>query len=135
MVNKLKGTSLPENVEVYECGTLGMRILNLLDKADKAVIIDAVKLGGKPGSVYRFKLSDIETEDKRLNMASSHELDLVTALKIAQLTKTYELPREIVVIGIEPKSIEYSLRLSPEVKKAMPAVVSLVLKEIVENSL
>lgn len=128
VVRELENARLPKNVEVYDCGVSGMKILNILEGFDKAIIIDAVKAGGKPGEIYRFALEEALTGDIR--MTSLHELDLITAIKIAKLTNAYKLPKEVVVIGVEPKSLEESLELSPEVKKAIPEVIKLVFKEI-----
>lgn len=130
VINELKNLQLPANVEVHDCGTGGLSILNVLDKAEKAVIIDAVKGGGSPGSIYSFTLDEILTEDRRLKMTSLHDLDLTTALKIAELTHIYKLPREIVVIGVEPASIEMGMELSPQIRRTIPKIIDLVLKEI-----
>lgn len=130
VINKLKNVQLPANVEIHDCGTGGLNILNVLDKAEKAIIIDAVKGGGRPGSIYRFMLSEILTEDRRMKMTSLHDLDLITALKIAELTRIYKLPREMIVIGIEPASIKMGMEPSPKVKRTIPKIIDLVLKEI-----
>ena len=130
VINELKNVQLPENVEIHDCGTGGLSILNVLDKAEKAVIIDAVRGGSSPGSIYRFMLDEILTEDRRLRMTSLHDLDLTTALKIAELTHLYQLPTEMVVIGVEPASIEMGMELSPQIRRTMPKIIDLVLKEI-----
>jgi len=85
---------------------------------------------GRPGSIYRFMLSEILTEDRRMKMTSLHDLDLITALKIAELTRIYKLPREMIVIGIEPASIKMGMEPSPKVKRTIPKIIDLVLKEI-----
>ena len=130
VINELKNVQLPANVEIHDCGTGGLSILNVLDKAEKAVIIDAVKGGGNPGSIYRFMLDKILTGDRRLKMTSLHDLDLITALKMAELTHVYKLPREMIVIGIEPASTEMGMEPSPKVKRTIPKIVDLVLKEV-----
>lgn len=130
VINELKNLQLPANVEIHDCGTGGLSILNVLDKADRAIIIDAVKGGGSPGSIYRFMLDEILTDDRRMKMTSLHDLDLVTALKIAKLTNTYMLPREIIVIGIEPAHIEMGMKPSPRITRTIPKIVNLVLREI-----
>jgi len=129
VINELKEHSLPENVEVHDCATRGIDALNELEGADKAIIIDAVKLGNEPGAVYRFTLDELERNDKTLRMISFHDLDLITAIKIGR--DTYNLPKEVVIIGIEPKCAdEYSMELTPEVAKAVPKAVKAVLDEI-----
>lgn len=130
-IKELEKLTLPENIKVYDCGTGGMRVLDALEGAEKAIIIDAVKAGGKPGDVYRFTLDEIVRKDRGLKIASLHELDFITAVKIAGLTEVYKLPKEVVIIGVEPKSIEeMKIELSPEVEEVMPKVIKAVLEEI-----
>jgi len=39
-------------------------------------------------------------------------------------------PGEIVIIGIEPKEIEWGTELSPELRQKVPQIVKVVLKEM-----
>ncbi len=129
VINELQKLSLPKNVEVRDCATRGMDALDELEGTDKAIIVDAVKLGDKPGTVYRFTLDELERDDRTLRMMSFHDLDLLTAIKIGR--STYDLPEDVVIIGIEPeRANEYSMELTPEVAKAVPKAVQAVLSEI-----
>lgn len=131
VVNKLKQTALPPDVEVFDCGTSGIAVLEALDGAEKAVIIDAVLTGGKPGTVHRFTVEDILAMESGLfKMVSLHQFDLIATLKLAQLSGAYRMPREIVVIGVEAKSLEPGLELSEEVKRSLPRVIEAVLREV-----
>jgi len=38
-------------------------------------------------------------------------------------------PREIVIIGVEPKEINWGLELSPEVRQKIPQIIKAVLQE------
>jgi hydrogenase maturation protease len=128
IINELKGLRLPDNVEVYDCGTGGLSILGLLDGFDKAIVVDAVKGEGEPGAIYRFRLDKISSENKLRGMISLHELDFATAVEIGR--KAYKLPGEIFIIGIEPKSIEIGLGVSPDLKRSIPKVIHLIFEEI-----
>ena len=128
VINELKKLKLPPYVEVYDGATLGLEILNLMDEASKAVIVDAVRGGNKPGTIYRFKLGELMLKSYEFKMISMHELDFATAIKLGR--GAYKLPEEILVIGVEPKRIEIGLELSDEVKKIMPEVLRLIFKEI-----
>ena len=122
---------LPPNVEAIDCGSSGLRVLDALDGASKAIIIDAVKAGGKPGDVYRLGIEEVlEEERKLLKLISLHQFDLIAALRVGQLTSVYKLPKDIVVIGVEPKALEFGLELSDEVKRAIPKAVELILEEV-----
>jgi hydrogenase maturation protease len=133
VINKLKDCRLPENVKVYECGTGALSLLNVLEGFEKAIILDAVKLGGKPGTVYSFKLDEDELNDGLMKILSLHELNFAIAIKIGK--KAYKLPKEIIVIGVEPKAIKPSLHLTSEVKKSVSKVIHLILKEIKKSAI
>ncbi len=128
IINKLRGFQLPENVEVYDCGTGGLGILGLLEGFDKAIVVDAVKCAEEPGTVYRFKFNEKGTDNRLAKMISFHELDFVTAIEIGR--KAYKSPSEMVMIGVEPKTIEIGLDLSLEVKRSIPKVIGLIFEEI-----
>jgi len=128
VVNELLGLQLPDNVEVYDCGTGGLSILDLLDGFDKAIIVDAVRCGEEPGTIHRLRLDEKGTANSLAKIISLHELDFFAALKIGW--EAYKLPGEIIMIGVEPKAIELGLNLSPEVEKSIPKVVHLIFEEI-----
>jgi hydrogenase maturation protease len=123
--------SLPDNVRLYDCGTSGIAVLEALDGVDRGIIIDAVYMGGEPGSVYRFSIDDIlNMEDNLFRLVSLHQFDLVSTLKFSQHIDTYKIPSDIVVIGVEGRSFEYGLELSKDVETAIPVVIKYVLDEI-----
>ncbi|RLI85321.1 MAG: hydrogenase maturation protease [Archaeoglobales archaeon] len=124
VVEELRKLKLPENVEVHDGGTLGLQILNFLDNADFAIIVDVVKAKGKPGQLFVFEINDAKSKP----MLSMHDLDLVKAVEIGKFA--YNLPKKIVVVGVEPEKIEESLELSEGVRKAIPKAVSKVLELI-----
>ena len=93
---------------------------------DKLIIIDAVKTGGKPGTAYRFHPHDVNIESE--GILSAHELGLEQSLRMIRLTGNE--PKETVIIGIEPKEIDWGTELSVELKQKLPQIVQVVLKEI-----
>lgn len=100
-----------------EVGTAVLDALHLLEWADKVLAIDAMEAGGEPGSIYL--VSDEGVAGGPIQ-ASLHELSLKTALGFF----APEAKPEIVVLGVEPARIDYSLELTPELQKALPRVIS-----------
>lgn len=127
-IKEFESHQVPDNVEIYDCGTGGLTIPELLDGAERGVVVDAIRKRGEPGTIYRFKMDQIRDRDKLKMMTSPHEFDLATALKMGR--KVYELPDEITLIGVEPGNIEAGLGLSAEVKESLPEVIRLILEEI-----
>ncbi len=130
VAEELRKTDLPPSVEVYDAGTPGLSLINLIDGYDKAVLIDAVRLNGPPGTVYRFEFDDTLFDQNP--PSSMHELDAVFALKLAK--RIGKAPKKIVVIGVEPKKVELGLDLSKEVESSIPKVIEAVLREVVDDA-
>jgi hydrogenase maturation protease len=40
-----------------------------------------------------------------------------------------EKPKKVIIFGVEPKTIDWGLELSPELKEKMPQLIGLVLQE------
>lgn len=118
-----------QNVEFIDGGTSALDVLLLLKDIDKLVIIDAVKNGGQPGSIYKFQNSMIlEFQSNKMQETSLHDLNLVDALKIADKLGT--IPKEIVFIGVEPKEIEPKMELSEKIRNKIPEIIKTVLCEV-----
>ena len=125
IAHALQHIDIPGNVTVIDGGTTP-DLPYCLKETDKLIIIDAVKGGDKPGTVYRFHPHDVNIESR--GMVSVHELDLEQSLRIMRLTGNE--PKEIVIIGIEPKEIGWGTELSAELQQKIPEVINVVLNEI-----
>ncbi len=129
VLKELEKRGLPNNVELIDAGTGGLDILNLIEGADKVILIDAVKSGGEIGSVYRFTEKDLPPAN--MSLLSLHDLGLADVLKMGRIIQPKRMPKEIIIIGCEiRRSDEIRLKLSPEVAKAVPVVVDMILKEV-----
>ncbi len=125
VVRALQELNLPHDIQVIDGGT-SLDLPYYLKDVDKLIIIDAVKAGGKPGVIYRFRPHDLNIESK--GIISAHELGLGQSLKIMSLIGRE--PKEIVIIGIEPKEIDWGTEVSAELQQKIPEIVNVVLGEI-----
>jgi hydrogenase maturation protease len=123
VVHALEGIPL-HDVNIIDGGTCP-DMLQLLEDADKLVIVDAVKGGGTPGQIYRFHLEDITLEQKPF--LSLHDVGLVDSLMLLQL---WHNTGEVVIIGVEPREINWGLELSPELREKMPQIIDAILSEL-----
>jgi hydrogenase maturation protease len=123
VVHALEGISLPD-VKIIDGGTCP-DVLQLLEDADKLVIVDAVKGGGAPGQIYRFHLEDITLEQKPF--LSLHDVGLVDSLMLMQLWHNID---EAVIIGVEPREIDWGLELSLELQEKVPQIIDAILSEL-----
>ena len=127
VVHALEGIPLPD-VEIIDGGTCP-DVLQLLEDADKLVIVDAVKGGGTPGQIYRFHPEDITLEQKPL--LSLHDMSLLDSLKLLHLWHNIG---EAVIIGVEPGEIGWGLELSSKLQERMPQIIDAILSELSDTS-
>ena len=76
--------------------------------------------------VYRFQPDDLE--NRAGTVLSVHEMGIAQNLKLMSLSGNE--PAETVIIGIEPKEIEWGTELSPELERKIPEIIRIVLEEI-----
>ena len=130
VVRRLKEMDLPKNVEVLDGGTAGLELVDFMENRRKLIVIDAVKTGDKPGTIYRLTEKNLVIKPKA--MLSFHEIDFLDALHISDVMKNK--PEEIVVIGIEPKDMSDGVDLSPEIEKRIPRIIEIVMEEVNHKS-
>lgn len=114
------------NVDIMDGGTLGLRLLDPISEADHLIVVDAVRLGEVPGTLYRFPIEDLE---RKLTFKNSlHQLDLVETLAFAEVLG--KRPSSVVV-GIEPADISpWSMELTEIVEARFGELCTKVLEEI-----
>ena len=131
----LQKEPLPADVEVVDGGTAALDALLLVEGIDKLVVIDALRAGQKPGTIYRAKFQAGEKHRLTELLAgqdgskiSLHQVGLIDALAVAGRLNC--LPEEIVIIGVEPAEVGYGLELTDEVDQKIPEIIDTVVKEI-----
>jgi hydrogenase maturation protease len=117
---------LPQEVQVMDGGVLGLDLLPYLDKVAGLLIIDAVRTGQPPGSLVRL-------EDESISAAlalkvSSHQVGLQELLATSHFLGT--LPPRVVLWGMEPTALEWSVDLSPLVETLLDDLVDAVAQEL-----
>ena len=125
LIQKLKEMKIDEGVELIDGGTSLLDFVLQMEDISKLIIIDAVKLGGRPGTTYKICVDGSLLKGGK-GIASLHHLGVVETLALAK--KLVKLP-PTVIVGIEPKEITYGLELSPEVERGMGEMVNLILDE------
>ncbi len=126
VANELMKRELPSNVSVVEGGTDGFRLLNYITEADRLIVVDAVKGGGEPATIYQFDIDDVRNTPSGFK-TSVHQIGILEVIDLSGLIcKT----PHTTVIGVEPKSLEMGLELSPEIKAKIPRVIELILEAL-----
>ncbi|HIJ87848.1 MAG TPA: HyaD/HybD family hydrogenase maturation endopeptidase [Desulfuromonadales bacterium] len=116
----------PGNVEIMDGGTLGLDLLPKLENISHLILIDAVETGEKAGTCMRLYGQElpIALETK----LSPHQMGLKDLLAVSELMG--HSPQEMVLIGVQPGSIEMEIGLTPEVEAQVDTLVTNVLTEL-----
>lgn len=121
------GWVLAPEVSLHDAGTPGPELVQFLMDHEAVIVIDAVRVAGKPGELHFYRRDDV----LRLPTAprlSPHDPDLRQALLTAELAG--RAPAEVLVVGVVPNRVELGTELSPEVRTALPAVGAAVRAEL-----
>ncbi|MBW2039742.1 MAG: HyaD/HybD family hydrogenase maturation endopeptidase [Deltaproteobacteria bacterium] len=124
-VRELEGKELPPGVEVIDGGTATMDLLSVIQEAERIIVIDALKAGGEPGTIYRVIPDDLISESER--PLSLHQVGLLEVLGTARQLGGHG---EVVIIGVEPKEVSWGMELTPEVEVKVPKVIEAVFEEL-----
>jgi hydrogenase maturation protease len=124
-VRELAGKKLPPQVEVIDGGTALMEILPVIRDAERIIVIDAIKGGGEPGTLYCVSPDDLMGETE--HPLSLHQMGFLEVLGMARQLGG---DPEVVIIGVEPKEISWGMELTPEVEAKLPQVIEAVLEEL-----
>jgi len=119
----LQREQVPSDITTLEVGTAFLDALPDIGKAHRIIIVDAMKAGHAPGTIYRVPFGECV---KPQMIASLHGFDLSRVIFLAGNT----MPPEVIVIGVEPARIEWGTDLSPEIQNIIPIVVDAIKAEI-----
>jgi hydrogenase maturation protease len=90
------------------------------------ILIDAVSSGSTPGTIHRLEAVN-NPLPAQLFQSSTHAFSLPQAIEMARALD--ELPRRLLVFGIEGCNFQAGAELSPEVSAAVPELARRVLEE------
>ena len=124
----LESSILPHGIEIIDAGTASLDVLELFNENDKIIVVDAVRAGHPPGTLYRFNARDVRS-GPAISM-SLHQMSLLESLHMADLIG--KAPKEVIIIGVEPEDMSYSTELSPVIKEKLPEIIQHV-KECVQQ--
>jgi hydrogenase maturation protease len=126
VLQKLQQNTLPAVVELVDGGTSGLEIILLLQGCHRAIIIDAAELRSKPGSWEQFTPEQVQLEARDMHLRGTmHYAGLAEALSLGAALDV--LPHEIVILGIQPESLDWQPGLSPAVQSSVSQVTQAVM--------
>jgi len=117
---------VPSWVRIVDGGTLGLDLLALIAASDRVILVDAVRTDQPPGTLVR--LTGAEVGPAIHQRLSPHQIGVADLLAGAALCERY--PREVVIIGVVPETIELMLGCSAKVAERMDGLVAAVIDEL-----
>ena len=119
-------------VTVRESSGAGLSVLDSIAGYDHVIIIDAIQTRkGKIGQVHRLGPEDFSLAQ---HLPSPHQIDLVTALQLGQKLGL-AIPSRVTIFAVEAKDVSsFGQKCTPEVERAIPEVVGMVLDELVQST-
>lgn len=102
----------------------GISLLNKLEGAHRAILVDAVCSAAEPGTIHTLTEDQLESFD--LGASSAHGWGVAETLALGRELKPVELPTELFLIGIEADQMEMGKGLSQDVEMALPRVADLI---------
>ncbi len=113
-------------IKLIDGGTLGFALINEIEDCKKLIVVDAVKAGNEPGTIYRFTRKDINVAVP--HSFSVHDIGFITAL---DEWKILGIEPEIIFFGIEPKDMSsWSMDLSDCIRDKIPKLIGLIINEL-----
>ena len=127
VVEELRGRELPSGVRLADGGTTGLALVGLMEEYQRVIVVDAADMGQPPGCVRKFAPSEVQFRTTG-DMLSLHQVGFGEALALAEALGVS--PPELTIIGVQPKRTAIGEELSPEVERAIPECIRMLLDEL-----
>ena len=121
LISELEG-SVP-GVDLIDMGTGGMQLVHVLAGYGSAIIIDSADMGLSPGESRVFSPEEVVSL-KETRAYSLHDWDLMRSIEISR--ELGEAPGRILILAVQPGSLDMREGLSPEVERGIPAYIEAV---------
>jgi hydrogenase maturation protease len=106
----------PPGAQLVDAGTDVLSTLPFLEHAARALIIDAMCAGGKPGELFQITEKLLKKTD---GSNSAHAVNIIAGRHL--LSPGANWP-EILILGVEPAVLDYGMSLSTPVAAALPHI-------------
>lgn len=134
VVRRLAQRSIPPRVSVVDFGIRGFDLaLGLQERYDAVVLVDALRRGNAPGTVYLLRINeeDIGVAAPHADTANAHTINPLAALQLAHAMGAASSRLEnVYLVGCEPQfigsGVELADELSPPVRAAVDEAVAMI---------
>lgn len=119
--------TFPDNVIVEDLGTPSLDLPSYLLDRDVVIFVDAVAADAAPGTIVRYTREEIVAVPTGIYV-SPHEPSINDALIVLDFAGS--APRDVVLIGVVPQTLDGGVRLSDVVAAAVADAAIVVIGEL-----
>ncbi len=125
IIDELKKKNLPDSIQLFDIGSDAFSIIDHFEKEEPVLVIDCAQMGKEPGEIVKFDVKDenLPILDKAISI---HGFGFADVYKMAN--SLYDNV-QCIIIGVQPKSLEFNTGLSEEVKNKIPSIIKMVMEE------
>lgn len=120
------GVDERSGIDVCHAGTTALFALEAMSGAGRAIVVDAIEADSPPGTIQRYRY-DGERFDG-FDDVTMHDFTFTDALTVAD--DVYDVPDDIVLLGVVPESLAPGEGLSDRLEQCLPEIVDAVLDEL-----
>lgn len=117
----------PEEVELYDGGTLGIMVTHMLEDADQVYLVDVIEAKGNPGDIYRYEKDEFMLGRLPIKM-SPHQIGIQEVLTLSDLRE--RCPQKVTLFGVIPASYDAGVELSQLLSEKLPGLAELIVGEL-----
>jgi len=125
VIKQLENEKLPSTIELVDGGTSTLDTLGFFLDYNKVIVVDCLRAGLEPGTIYKIKPEDIKNYKKE-NL-SIHDVQILDVVKMANMLNKYP---EVVIFGIEPEKIAVDLQMTEIMVSKIPEIILNIKKEL-----
>jgi len=125
VIERLENEKLPSTIELVDGGTSTLDTLGFFLDYKKVIVVDCLKAGLEPGTIYKIKPEDIK--DYKKENLSIHDVQILDVVKMANMMDKYP---EVVIFGIEPEKISLNLEMTETMISKIPEIIFNIKKEL-----
>ena len=117
----------PNEVELYDGGTLGIMVAHILEDAELVYLVDVIDAFGVPGEIRRYEKVDFLLGTLPIKM-SPHQIGIQEILCLSELRE--RCPERITLFGIIPELYEAGVELSPTLAAKLPVLSGMLVEDL-----
>ncbi|MBC2580088.1 HyaD/HybD family hydrogenase maturation endopeptidase [Clostridium sp. DJ247] len=124
-IKQLENEKLPSTIELVDGGTSTLDTLSYFLDYHKVIVVDCLRAGYKPGTIYKINPEDIK--DYKKENLSVHDVQILDVVKMANMLGKFP---QVTIFGIEPEKICLDTEMTETMKNKIPEIIKYVKIEL-----